>query len=101
MIKCPHCKSLKSKVLDNRAANTTGIKRKRRCEDCLEPYYTLEKVIANPTSRKAKKATPAPLKRRKKRIPKPPKKKLYQLDINRMSDEELEKALFSGEYDIG
>jgi transcriptional repressor NrdR len=45
MILCPSCQSLRTKVLDVRAAPANTLKRRRECKDCEHRFTTRESVI--------------------------------------------------------
>ena len=91
---CPRCKG-KSKVLDSRTQPDSSTRRKRKCLTCGAGYWTLErlssdwekKVVATPT-----KQPQTTLKKSTLRQSAPPRK-----PMNKMTDEELENAIFEGE----
>lgn len=102
MIACPSCKSLKSKVVNSgRNQEKDRIERQRRCESCSELFYTREMVFKKPKPQPKPKATPSIRKKGRKRFTSRGKRILKPIDINQMTDEELEQAIHSGEVDFG
>ncbi len=47
-MKCPHCQSLDTKVLDTRSQkNGEATKRRRECENCEARFTTIETIVVN------------------------------------------------------
>lgn len=93
---CPNCGN-KSKVLDSRTQEDNSFKRKRRCLVCGYGYWTTERLLSeweklwDANSRKQPQTT-QPKKVVQRAAAKPPKRKIS----NRMTDEELEQAIYEG-----
>ncbi len=91
---CPNCGN-KSKVLDSRTQEDNSYKRKRRCLVCGYGYWTTERLLSE--WEKLWDATP-------KKQPQTTQKKVVQRAAakpktkisNRMTDEELELAIYEG-----
>ena len=91
---CPNCGN-KSKVLDSRTQEDDSTKRKRRCLVCNYGYWTTERLLSE--WEKLWDATP-------KKQPQTVQKKVVQRAAakpkrkisDRMTDEELEKAIYEG-----
>ncbi|MCD6576449.1 MAG: transcriptional repressor NrdR [Anaerolineaceae bacterium] len=44
-MRCPHCKSENTKVIDTTHDSKGGIRRRRECEDCKQRFSTYERAI--------------------------------------------------------
>lgn len=86
-VKCVKC-GAETAVLGSRPHHG-NIRRRRECKQCKYRVFTIE-VIEEP---KAVKPTPAPKTKFRKRMLKP---RLTDLDMDNMSDEELEQAIYDG-----
>lgn len=89
-VKCVKC-GAETAVLGSRPHHG-NIRRRRECKQCKHRIFTIE-VLEEP---KAVKPTPAPKTKKtvfKKRMLKP---RLTDLDMDNMSDEELEQAIYDG-----
>ena len=86
-VKCVKC-GADTKVLGSRPHEKT-LRRRRECKKCKYRVFTIE-VLEEP---KAVKPTPAPKTKFRKRMLKP---RLTDLDMDNMSDEELEQAIYDG-----
>ena len=97
MIACPHCKSIKSKVVSSRQRIAEGIKRKRVCDDCLKGFWTVESIFTPQPPKKKQKPPPRPRKRRlKPRLePTKPKPEPDLPDFANMTDQEIEDYFYS------
>lgn len=48
VMKCPHCHSMETKVLDTRTQkNGESTRRRRECEKCLARFTTIETIVIN------------------------------------------------------
>ena len=102
-MKCPKCNDTKSLVCDSRPRDDDfATLRKRRCRGCNFVYHTVEIFYNKPVKQKAEKPKPkVDIKRAKKaqmnkRLARMKRKQaINQIDM--MSDEELEEAMFSGQ----
>ncbi len=87
----------KSKVYNSRPHQST-IKRNRECLKCGHRYATLEVLF---TVEELPKPEPKPKPPKLKLVKKPVRKKKIRfddLDLSRMTDEEIEAAISSGDY---
>ena len=87
----------KSKVYNSRPHQST-IKRNRECLKCGHRYATLEVLF---TVEELPKPKPKPKPPKLKLVKKPVRKKKIRfddLDLSRMTDEEIEAAISSGDY---
>ena len=102
-MKCPKCNDTKSLVCDSRPRDDDfATLRKRRCRGCNFVYHTVEIFYNKPVKQKAEKPKPkVDIKRAKKaqmnkRLARMKRRQaINQIDM--MSDEELEEAMFSGQ----
>lgn len=44
-MRCPHCESVSTKVIDTTHDSKGGIRRRRECEDCKQRFSTYERAI--------------------------------------------------------
>jgi len=44
-MRCPHCESENTKVIDTTHGSKAGIRRRRECEDCNKRFSTYERAI--------------------------------------------------------
>ena len=102
-MKCPKCDCPNSLVSDSRPRDDDfATLRKRRCKGCNHVYHTVEIFYNKPVKQKVAKPKPkADIKRVKKaqmnkRLARMKRRQaINQIDM--MSDEELEEAMFSGQ----
>ncbi len=102
-MKCPKCDCTKSLVCDSRPRDDDfSTVRKRRCQGCNFVFHTVEIFYNKPVKQKAVKPKPkVDIKRAKKaqmnkRLARMKRRQaINQIDM--MSDEELEEAMFSGQ----
>lgn len=105
---CPRCKG-KSKVLDSRTQPDSSTRRKRKCLTCGTGYWTLERLASDwqkksvnmtvmtdmtPTTPAKQPQTTQQKKVVQRAAAKPLKNKSFDI----MTDEELEEAIYNGEY---
>jgi transcriptional regulator NrdR family protein len=97
-VNCIKC-GKKSKVYNSRPHQST-IKRNRECLKCGHRYATLE-VLFTVEELPKPKPKPKPKPPKLKLVKKPVRKKKIRfddLDLSRMTDEEIEAAISSGDY---
>lgn len=103
-MKCPKCNFSKSLVCDSRPRQDDfATMRKRKCQSCDFVYHTVEIFYNKPTKPKVvkPKLKPHQIKQSKKaqmnkRLARLKRQEAVQ-QIDMMSDEELEEAMFSGQ----
>lgn len=44
-MRCPHCKSMETRVIDTRHDSSGNIRRRRECQDCEQRFSTIERPI--------------------------------------------------------
>ena len=95
---CPRCKG-KSKVLDSRTQPDSSTRRKRKCLTCGAGYWTLERLASD--WQKKSPTTPAKqpqTTQQKKVVQRAAATPLKNKSFDIMTDEELEEAIYNGEY---
>jgi len=95
---CPRCKG-KSKVLDSRTQPDSSTRRKRKCLTCGAGYWTLERLASDWQKKSATTPAKQPQTTQQKKVVQraaatPLKNKSFDI----MTDEELEEAIYNGEY---
>tara|TARA_R100001510_G_C7611016_1_gene174557 strand:- start:274 stop:684 length:411 start_codon:yes stop_codon:yes gene_type:complete len=89
-VKCVKC-GADTKVLGSRPHDGT-LRRRRECKKCKHRVFTIE-ILEEP---KVVNQPPPPVPKRKSFKPRVVKPRLTELDIDNMSDEELERAIYDG-----
>ena len=93
---CPRC-SDKSKVLDSRTQEDRSTRRKRKCMSCGFGYWTTERLSSDWEKLKMSQATQAKQLQTTPKIKQHAAARTRPKQIEKMSDEELENAIFEGE----
>ena len=83
-MKCPKCRS-RTEVTDSRWKEGNVVRRRRQCRSCSHTFTTNE-ILEHPAPRPVK-SNVIKMKPKKQRI-----------NIDDMTDEELESAIFSGDF---
>jgi transcriptional repressor NrdR len=86
-MKCPECKG-KTEVFDSRWKEGNVVRRRRQCRSCSHRFTTNE-ILEHPA--------PRPVKSNVIKM-KPKKQRINYNNIDDMTDEELESAIFSGDF---
>jgi transcriptional regulator NrdR family protein len=102
-MKCEKCQA-ETQVFDSRPREGT-IRRRRRCVKCSHRFTTLEiyesernQILKNVTElQQTVTPKPKPVKKRKLK-PRPKGRRIEDLNIDQMTDAELEEAIYSGGF---